>query len=46
MTNPNLHAILIGIDHYSDQRNFHPLHFAEKDARDMQRVLIECGHFP
>jgi EAL domain-containing protein (putative c-di-GMP-specific phosphodiesterase class I) len=46
--NKNLHAVLIGINEYSDSRNFGTLQFAEKDAHDIYETLINpiIGAFP
>ncbi|NWH04808.1 SUMF1/EgtB/PvdO family nonheme iron enzyme [Desulfobacter latus] len=38
------HAILVGINNYSEASGFSPLKFAEKDATDLARVLeTRCG---
>jgi EAL domain-containing protein (putative c-di-GMP-specific phosphodiesterase class I) len=37
----NFHGVFIGINHYVDERNLHPLRYAEKDAQDMKAVFTD-----
>jgi EAL domain-containing protein (putative c-di-GMP-specific phosphodiesterase class I) len=42
----NYHAVIIGINKYSDSRNLQTLQFAEKDAHDLYETLAKSGNFP